>query len=50
MGNLVEVSGLVVGSTSMPSSIRPYVFESIETLSNCDVKAKIAFISTCMGP
>jgi hypothetical protein len=49
MGNLVEVLGLVVGSTSMPSGIRPYAFESIETSSNFDVKAKIAFISTCMG-
>jgi hypothetical protein len=42
MGNLVEVSRLVVGSISILSEPTPYVFESIETPSNLDAKEKIA--------
>ncbi len=42
MGNLIEVSRLMVGSISILSEPTPDVFESIETLSNLDAKEKIA--------
>jgi hypothetical protein len=42
MGNLIEVSRLMVGSISILSEPTPDVFKSIETLSNLDAKEKIA--------
>jgi hypothetical protein len=41
MGNLVEVSRLMVGSISILSEPALDVFESIETPNNLDAKEKI---------
>jgi hypothetical protein len=41
MGNLSKVLGLMVGSISMPN--KPFVSESIVSLSNLDVETKIAW-------